>query len=108
MKRPLNDIRVIFNIAANFSPNLEFNSGNRLFSSESEISHADISRTGKDRTKLNVANESLGRVTPFSVFEFLFKSGLVSFGGHSRIICVRKSIFFQTLSNFFQGIQKVS
>ena len=71
MKRSLNAIRVIFNITANFSPNLEFNSGNRLFSSESEISAADTSRTGEDRTEINVANESGGSVTGWIVFEFL-------------------------------------
>ena len=108
MKRSLNAIKVIFNITANFGPNLEFISGNWFFSSESEISQADISRTRGGNVKINVANESLGSVTPFSELGYLVKSGLVRFGGHSRIIFVRKSIFFPTLSIFFQEIPKVS
>ena len=79
IKRSLNAIRVIFSITANFSPNLEFNSGNRLFSSESEIHTADISATGEDRTKIKVENELPGFVLETAIFGFLEELDLVRF-----------------------------
>ena len=70
MKRSLNAVQVIFNITPNFSANLEFNSGNRLFSSESEISPADISATGGDRTMIKVAYELQGSVLGTTIFRY--------------------------------------
>ena len=79
MKRSLNAVQVIFNITPNFSANLEFNSGNRLFSSESEIHTADISATGEDRTKIKVENELPGSVLETAIFGFLEELDLVRF-----------------------------